>query len=341
MPLAVEDDYGPVAPDDRYRADVVYLGSGGRGNKQPATTRHYLEPAKRFDFALWGAWWDHDYWAAVLRRRAGEERVASLLARTACRSTTSRRSTARRGSSSGTTRTRQREWGMWNNRVFEVARVRRVPHLRRRRRACAEEFGEGIVITAGGEETARLIAHYLERPDERARIGRIGRPSCAERLHLQSLGPIRSCVLRAAGRGNGVRGRGEGRATWLTRRSSSTGSRRPTACATGSRRCWRRSIAGSPRRRRRAGLGAPRRVLRGRAWRVAGGDRRQRRGQEHAPQDRRRHRDARPPGASTSACRISTQLALGSGFHPYLTGRDNVFLQGSDPRHVESRRCGA
>jgi ABC-type polysaccharide/polyol phosphate transport system ATPase subunit len=27
--------------------------------------------------------------------------------------------------------------------------------------------------------------------------------------------------------------------------------------------------------------------------------------------------------------RISTQLALGSGFHPYLTGRDNVFLQGT------------
>jgi len=27
--------------------------------------------------------------------------------------------------------------------------------------------------------------------------------------------------------------------------------------------------------------------------------------------------------------RISTQLALGSGFHPYLSGLDNVFLQGS------------
>ena len=27
--------------------------------------------------------------------------------------------------------------------------------------------------------------------------------------------------------------------------------------------------------------------------------------------------------------RISTQLALGSAFHPYLTGRDNVFLQGT------------
>jgi lipopolysaccharide transport system ATP-binding protein len=27
--------------------------------------------------------------------------------------------------------------------------------------------------------------------------------------------------------------------------------------------------------------------------------------------------------------RIATQLALGSGFHPYLSGRDNVFLQGT------------
>jgi ABC-type polysaccharide/polyol phosphate transport system ATPase subunit len=29
------------------------------------------------------------------------------------------------------------------------------------------------------------------------------------------------------------------------------------------------------------------------------------------------------------AGRISTQIALGSGFHPFLTGRENVFLQGS------------
>ncbi|MGH7897035.1 MAG: hypothetical protein ACREQQ_03735, partial [Candidatus Binatia bacterium] len=65
VPLAVDDEYGPVAPDDRYRADVVFLGSGGQGNKRPETTRHYLDPAKRFDFALWGSWWERDYWAPV------------------------------------------------------------------------------------------------------------------------------------------------------------------------------------------------------------------------------------------------------------------------------------
>ena len=39
------------------------------------------------------------------------------------------------------------------------------------------------------------------------------------------------------------------------------------------------------------------------------------------------------------AARVSTQLALGSGFHPYLTGRENVFLQGTilgmTNRHVQ------
>ena len=39
------------------------------------------------------------------------------------------------------------------------------------------------------------------------------------------------------------------------------------------------------------------------------------------------------------AARVSTQLALGSGFHPYLSGRENVFLQGTilgmTNRHVQ------
>jgi len=38
-----------------------------------------------------------------------------------------------------------------------------------------EEFGDAIVFTSGGEETARLIAYYLEHPEERRRVGEVGR----------------------------------------------------------------------------------------------------------------------------------------------------------------------
>src|SRR5262245_49770536 len=69
LSLAVDDDFGPVIPDPRYRADVVYLGSGGRGNKRPQTTRHYLDPAKAFDFHLWGGSWDAAYWEPMCRDR--------------------------------------------------------------------------------------------------------------------------------------------------------------------------------------------------------------------------------------------------------------------------------
>ena len=58
------------APQRRYRADVAYLGSGGIGNKAPATTHRYLDPAKRFDFALWGSNWSREYWAAA--EKSGE-----------------------------------------------------------------------------------------------------------------------------------------------------------------------------------------------------------------------------------------------------------------------------
>jgi hypothetical protein len=179
VPLAVEDDYGPVEPDDRYRADVVFLGSGGRGNKRPATTRHYLDPAKRFDFALWGSWWERDYWAPQYPHdpEANDwERFwrGPLPIDDIARLYSSAKIVLDYHEDS------QREWGMWNNRVFEALGCG----------ACLicddavglrEEFGEGIVITSGGEETARLIANYLERPEERRRIGQIGRRIVAEK----------------------------------------------------------------------------------------------------------------------------------------------------------------
>jgi len=61
LPTAVDDHYGPLEADQRYRADVVYLGGGGRGNKRAETTQRYLEPALKFDFALWGAHWEREY----------------------------------------------------------------------------------------------------------------------------------------------------------------------------------------------------------------------------------------------------------------------------------------
>ena len=44
-----------------------------------------------------------------------------------------------------------------------------------------EEFGDGIVFTSGGDETARHIAYYLQNPEECRRRGEIGKEIVRER----------------------------------------------------------------------------------------------------------------------------------------------------------------
>jgi spore maturation protein CgeB len=59
---------------------------------------------------------------------------------------------------------------MWNNRVFEALGVGALM-ICDAPKGLREEFGDAIVYTSGGAETARIIAYYLEHPDERRRIG--------------------------------------------------------------------------------------------------------------------------------------------------------------------------
>ncbi len=179
LPLAVEDDYGSVHAQDRYRNDVVFLGSGGRGNKRPATTMHYLQAAKDFDFALWGGDWDRDYWGREYvhdpgandwyRYRRGPlplDDIAALYS--------SAKIVLNFHEDS------QRQWGMWNNRVFEALGCGALM-ICDEAAGLREEFGDGIVFTPGGDETSRLITYYLERPEERRRRGVIGKKIVLER----------------------------------------------------------------------------------------------------------------------------------------------------------------
>ena len=179
IPLAVEDDYGPVSPRDRYRADVVFLGSGGRGNKRPATTQHYLQAAKKFDFAIWGSDWSRDYW----EREYASNPEANDWYRF-CRGQLPVDDIAALYSSAKIVvnfhEDSQREWGMWNNRTFEALGCGAFM-ICDEAKGLREEFGEAIVFTSGGEESARLIAHYLKHAEERRRIGELGRQIVCER----------------------------------------------------------------------------------------------------------------------------------------------------------------
>jgi hypothetical protein len=173
VPLAVDDDFGPVEPVERYRSDVVFLGSGGRGNKKPTTTRHYLDPAKRYDFAIWGAYWHREYWADVYRQNPEANDWHRF-----CRGPLPIDDIAKLYSSAKIVlnyhEDSQREWGMWNNRVFE-ALASGALLITDDAAGLGAEFAGGIVTTSGGAETAALIDHYLARPEERRRIAEAGR----------------------------------------------------------------------------------------------------------------------------------------------------------------------
>ncbi len=179
IPLAVDDEMGPVAPVAHYRSDVVYLGSGGRGNKRAETTRHFLDPAKRFDFAIWGAYWDREYWADVYRSDPQANDFHRFY-----RGRLPLGDIARLYSSVKIVlnyhEDSQSKWGMWNNRVFEALACGSLL-ITDNPAGLASEFEGGVVITEGGEQTAKLIQHYLASPQERRRISEIGRARVQKR----------------------------------------------------------------------------------------------------------------------------------------------------------------
>jgi glycosyl transferase family 1 len=173
IPLAVDDGFDRVSPDPRYRADVVYLGSGGRGSKRPETTRRYLDGAKAFDFHLWGGCWDAAYWASAYR----DDPRANTWHRYA-RGLLPLDDIAALYSSAkivlGYHEDSQRASGMWNNRVFEALACGAF-FICDDAEGLREEFGEGVEITEGSDDTARLISYYLPRAEDRRRRGEAGR----------------------------------------------------------------------------------------------------------------------------------------------------------------------
>ncbi len=224
LPTAIADDYGPLEPDARYRADVVYLGGGGRGNKRAETTRRYLEPAMKFDFALWGSHWEREYWAGVYADHPdgpGANRwyrfwCGQLPLDDIARLYSSAKIVLNYHEDS------QREWGMWNNRVFEALGCGALM-ICDEALGLREEFGDAIVYTSGGAETEELIAYYLAHPEERRRRGALGRrivqqkytfSRCSRTLRefYQRLARDRQLASGANGNSGGNGSAGDGRA---------------------------------------------------------------------------------------------------------------------------------
>ncbi|MFO1541487.1 MAG: glycosyltransferase [Chloroflexota bacterium] len=180
VPLGVDPRMRRVRTRRADQAEVVFLGSGGRGNKAPATNHRDLDPAKAFDFHLWGGYWSREYWEPVHRddpaandwhrfwRGPLPERRIGYLYSSA-------------GVVLGHHEDTQREAGMWNNRVFEALAVG-APFICDRAIGLAETFGEGIMLTDGGEETADHIRRVLRDPAEARRRAAIGAAIVRERF---------------------------------------------------------------------------------------------------------------------------------------------------------------